>query len=147
MQQFKAQKGRPRSDLPAIIHELGLEPGVLNQQWSELSVSLSLTTHRPFYLQSMCPVVHTASSSKVEALHCHIKTVGLADHDEFYEKRANLFNRSLPDAPAGLTRCTLLPLHRIKRLQHGRYRFGAATGLTLQDLSCIRAASRVSLHN
>lgn len=39
MQQFKAQKGRPRSDLPAIIHDLGLEPGVLNQQWSELSVS------------------------------------------------------------------------------------------------------------
>lgn len=36
-QQFKAQKGRPRSDLPAIIHDLGLEPGVLNQQWSELS--------------------------------------------------------------------------------------------------------------
>ncbi len=38
MQQFKAQKGRPRGDLPALIAELGLEPGVLNQPWVELSV-------------------------------------------------------------------------------------------------------------
>ena len=38
MQQFKAQKGRPRGDLPALIAELGLEPNVLNQPWVELSV-------------------------------------------------------------------------------------------------------------
>ena len=38
LQQFKAQKGRPRGDLPALIAELGLEPGVLNQPWVELSV-------------------------------------------------------------------------------------------------------------
>ena len=38
-QRFAAQKGRPRGDLPALIHELGLQQGVLNQSWSELSVS------------------------------------------------------------------------------------------------------------
>lgn len=36
-QRFSAQRGRHRSDLPAIIHELGLEQAVLNQPWSELS--------------------------------------------------------------------------------------------------------------
>jgi ABC-type iron transport system FetAB ATPase subunit len=38
-QHLKAQRGRPRGDLPALIHELGLEQAVLNQPWSELSVS------------------------------------------------------------------------------------------------------------
>ncbi|KAL0038243.1 hypothetical protein WJX79_009937 [Trebouxia sp. C0005] len=36
-QRFAAQKGRPRGDLPALIHELGLQQGVLNQSWAELS--------------------------------------------------------------------------------------------------------------
>jgi ABC-type iron transport system FetAB ATPase subunit len=36
-QRFSAQRGRPRGDLPAIIHELGLEQAVLLQPWSELS--------------------------------------------------------------------------------------------------------------
>jgi ABC-type iron transport system FetAB ATPase subunit len=36
-QRFSAQRGRPRGDLPAIVHELGLEQSVLNQPWSELS--------------------------------------------------------------------------------------------------------------
>ena len=36
-QRFSAQRGRPRRDLPAIIHELGLEQAVLNQPWTELS--------------------------------------------------------------------------------------------------------------
>lgn len=36
-QRFASQRGRPRRDLPAIIHELGLEQAVLNQPWSELS--------------------------------------------------------------------------------------------------------------
>ena len=43
-QQLQAQKGRPRGDLPALIQQLGLEPGVLNQPWPELSVS-SCTMH------------------------------------------------------------------------------------------------------
>ena len=38
LQQFAAQRGRPRGDLPALVHELGLEQGVLNQPWTELSV-------------------------------------------------------------------------------------------------------------
>jgi hypothetical protein len=38
MQQFKAQRGRPRGDLPALIHRLGLEQSVLNQPWTQLSV-------------------------------------------------------------------------------------------------------------
>ena len=38
-QKFAAQKGRPRGDLPALVHELGLDQCVLNQPWSELSVS------------------------------------------------------------------------------------------------------------
>ena len=37
-QQFVAQRGRPRGDLPAIIAELGLDQGVLNQPWTQLSV-------------------------------------------------------------------------------------------------------------
>jgi hypothetical protein len=38
-QQFKAQKGRPRGDLPTITRALGLDPQVvLNQPWTELSV-------------------------------------------------------------------------------------------------------------
>ena len=36
-QRFSAQRGRPRGDLPAIIHELGLEQSVLLQPWAELS--------------------------------------------------------------------------------------------------------------
>ena len=32
------QRGRPRGDLPALVHQLGLEQGVLNQPWVELSV-------------------------------------------------------------------------------------------------------------
>lgn len=40
-QQFKAQRGRPRGDLPAIIAELGLEQRVLNQPWVELSVRIT----------------------------------------------------------------------------------------------------------
>ncbi len=39
VQQFKAQRGRPRGDLPAIVAALGLEQRVLNQPWVELSVS------------------------------------------------------------------------------------------------------------
>ena len=38
MQQFKAQRGRPRDDLPTLVHKLGLDQGVLNQPWTELSV-------------------------------------------------------------------------------------------------------------
>ena len=38
-QHFKAQRGRPRGDLPAIVAALGLEQRVLNQPWVELSVS------------------------------------------------------------------------------------------------------------
>jgi ABC-type iron transport system FetAB ATPase subunit len=37
-QQFGAQRGRPRGDLPALVHDLGLEQSVLNQPWAELSV-------------------------------------------------------------------------------------------------------------
>ncbi|GIL65537.1 hypothetical protein Vafri_19294 [Volvox africanus] len=36
-QRFSAQRARPRGDLPALVHALGLEQLVLNQQWSELS--------------------------------------------------------------------------------------------------------------
>ena len=36
-QRFSAQRGRSRGDLPAIIHDLGLEQAVLNQPWAELS--------------------------------------------------------------------------------------------------------------
>ncbi|GLC33448.1 hypothetical protein PLESTB_000076700 [Pleodorina starrii] len=48
-QRFAAQRARPRGDLPALIHDLGLEQVVLNQQWGELSggqaqrVSLALS--------------------------------------------------------------------------------------------------------
>lgn len=38
LQRFAAQKGRPRGDLPALIHELGLNQSVLNQSWTDLSV-------------------------------------------------------------------------------------------------------------
>lgn len=35
---FLVQRGRPRGDLPALVHQLGLEQGALNQPWVELSV-------------------------------------------------------------------------------------------------------------
>jgi hypothetical protein len=38
-QSFAAQKGRPRGDLEQIVTDLGLDAGVLDQPWSELSVS------------------------------------------------------------------------------------------------------------
>jgi len=38
LQQFHAQRGRPRGDLLALAHDMGLQQSVLNQQWSELSV-------------------------------------------------------------------------------------------------------------
>ena len=38
LQHFKAQRGRARGDLPALVHDLGLEQGVLNQPWAQLSV-------------------------------------------------------------------------------------------------------------
>ena len=41
-QQLGAQRGRPRGDLPSLIQQLGLEQGVLNQAWPELSVRLVL---------------------------------------------------------------------------------------------------------
>jgi len=37
LQQFSAQRRRPRGDLPALVHSLGLEQSVLNQPWTELS--------------------------------------------------------------------------------------------------------------
>eukprot|EP00983_Pelagomonas_calceolata_P068549 1149969-Pelagomonas_calceolata.AAC.6 len=37
LQQFHAQRGRPRGDLLALAHDMGLAQSVLNQQWSELS--------------------------------------------------------------------------------------------------------------
>lgn len=37
VQNFGAQRGRPRGDLPQLIHYLGLEQTVLNQKWSQLS--------------------------------------------------------------------------------------------------------------
>jgi ABC-type oligopeptide transport system ATPase subunit len=37
VQQFSAQRRRPRGDLPALVHALGLEQAVLNQPWTELS--------------------------------------------------------------------------------------------------------------
>jgi hypothetical protein len=40
VQQFSAQRRRPRGDLPALVHALGLEQLVLNQPWTELSVWL-----------------------------------------------------------------------------------------------------------
>lgn len=47
LQQFKAQRGRPRGDLPALIYRLGLEQSVLNQPWTQLSVRrlFRLTEH------------------------------------------------------------------------------------------------------
>jgi hypothetical protein len=47
VQQFRAQHGRPRGDLPALIHDLGLEQGVLNQPWTELSVSVRPASRQP----------------------------------------------------------------------------------------------------
>ena len=45
-QRFASQRGRPRGDLPALVHEMGLEQLVLNQPWSELSVSWAQRARR-----------------------------------------------------------------------------------------------------
>ena len=44
-QQLAAQRGRSRGDLPSLIQQLGLEQGVLNQPWSELSVRRASAEH------------------------------------------------------------------------------------------------------
>jgi hypothetical protein len=36
---LQCQKGRPRGNLEALVQNLGLDPGLLDQPWSELSVS------------------------------------------------------------------------------------------------------------
>ena len=64
-QQFAAQRGRPRGDLPALIHELGLEQGVLNQPWTELSVRLCAAgrvTVQNFLLPDLRPHIKVSSS-------------------------------------------------------------------------------------
>lgn len=39
LQGFRSQRSRPRGDLPQLVRELGLEQSVLNQPWTQLSVS------------------------------------------------------------------------------------------------------------
>ena len=41
------QRGRHRGDLPALVHQLGLEQAVLNQPWVELSVRCCLPACLP----------------------------------------------------------------------------------------------------
>ena len=59
-QQFKAQRGRPRGDLPAIVAALGLEQRVLNQPWVELSVS---------HCGNLMVIIRCSLGSGMQALH------------------------------------------------------------------------------
>ena len=59
VQQFAAQRGRPRGDLPALVHALGLEQLVLNQPWTELSVGDSTAVlGLPKLLSPLCKMNH-----------------------------------------------------------------------------------------
>ena len=52
-QQFKAQRGRPRGDLPGLIYKLGLEQSLLNQPWPQLSVPLRSSPKCPCCLSGL----------------------------------------------------------------------------------------------
>ncbi|WIA22395.1 hypothetical protein OEZ85_004701 [Tetradesmus obliquus] len=76
-QSFAAQKGRPRGDLAQLVADLGLDAGVLQQQWSELSggqaqrvalaVSLALQP-KLLLLDEPTSACDTEAALKVEAV-------------------------------------------------------------------------------
>lgn len=64
-QSFCSQQDRPRGDLPALVHELGLDAGVLEQQWSELSVS-----KYGWYWQTTIAAAAAATAASVQQQWC-----------------------------------------------------------------------------
>ena len=74
LQHFKAQRGRPRGDLPALIAELGLEQGVLNQPWVELSVSKgAVGMHACMHATMQAPSLSRGGQLSVKLRHMHAR--------------------------------------------------------------------------
>lgn len=69
VQGFAAQQGRPRGDLAALVHDLGLDPAVLDQGWSELSVRGCTSTYAAClsYLWIAC---QTSNNRCTVSTHC-----------------------------------------------------------------------------
>ena len=70
MQHFKAQRGRPRGDLPAIVAALGLEQRVLNQPWVELSVSAAWRISSSFVIAQIHPLCPEGVAWSLLLVHC-----------------------------------------------------------------------------
>lgn len=90
LQQFSAQRRRPRGDLPALVHALGLEQVVLNQSWSELSVSSHphLHEHHRHPLSIQKTQLHLLlHSPKYRLSHVYMTVLYLQQHEAGAEAR------------------------------------------------------------
>lgn len=116
VQRFAAQRSRPRGDLPATIHALGLEQAVLNQPWSELSggqaqrvqIAIAVALNPPFLLlDEPTSALDPESTRRVERL---LKSCGSAliwvSHDPHQPGRVG---GKVLDLPAGIEAAVLTP--------------------------------------
>ncbi|GAB4820659.1 hypothetical protein N2152v2_007705 [Parachlorella kessleri] len=116
VQQFKAQRGRPRGDLPALIHDLGLEQEVLNQPWTQLSggqaqrvqLAIALALKPPvLLLDEPTSALDVESTKKVEQVvkACNAAVVWVS-HDP--EQPSRVGGRTL-DLPLGTESVVVAP--------------------------------------
>lgn len=108
VQQFAAQRRRPRGDLPQLIHYLGLEQSVLHQSWASLSggqaqrvhIAISLALNPVFLLlDEPTSALDPESARKVERL---LKSSGCGlvwvSHDRYQPGRVG---GSILEIPSG----------------------------------------------
>lgn len=108
VQQFAAQRRRPRGDLPQLIHYLGLEQSILHQSWASLSggqaqrvhIAIALALNPVFLLlDEPTSALDPESARKVERL---LKSSGCGlvwvSHDQYQPGRVG---GSILEIPSG----------------------------------------------